>query len=73
MKSAVVVMILVAALAASLLAYPATEAFMTAENALMNRYGNSGYGKFDQSYQGGWLVNGYPGLPVNIHGLPGLS
>ena len=70
MKSAVVVTILVAVLAAILLAFPATEAFMTAENALMNRYGNSGYGKFDQSYRGGWLVNGAHGLPLNVHALP---
>jgi len=70
MKSIVVITVLVAILAALFLAFPATEAFMTAENAILNRYGNSGYGKFDQSYQGGWLVNGYKGLPVNIYRLP---
>ena len=69
MKSAVVITVLVAVLAALLLAFPATEAFLAAESAISNRFGNSGYGKFDRSYRGGWVVNGYPGLPVNVHSL----
>lgn len=69
MKSAVIIAILVALLVASSLAVPATEAFMTAENALINRFGNAGFGKFDQKYAGGWIPNGVQGLPVLVHHL----
>jgi opacity protein-like surface antigen len=69
MKSSVIIAILVALLAASLLAVPATEAFMTVESALINRFGNAGYGKFDQAYAGGWIPNGVEGLPTLVHHL----
>lgn len=62
-----VVLVLIAALIASVLAYPASEGFLAVENALANRFGNAGYGKFDQSYDGGWIVNGYPGIPDVQH------
>lgn len=59
--------VLVAALVASLIAYPLSESFLHAENALSNRFGNAGFGRFDQSYKGGFIVNGYPGLPDVQH------
>lgn len=67
MKSETVIVVLVACLVACILAAPVTEGFLQAENALVGRYGNAGYGEFDQRHKGGWLVNGYRGLPVNIH------
>jgi len=67
MKFETVVVLLVASLVACLLAAPVTEGFLEAESALQARYGNAGYGPFDTSYKGGWLVNGFPGLPSNIH------
>jgi hypothetical protein len=66
-RKTAVVMVVIAAIIASVLTYPIAEGFMIAENALAGRYGNAGYGKFNQSYAGGWIVNGYPGLPDTQH------
>lgn len=83
MKSATVIMVLAAALVASLLAAPLTECFLEAERAwvalpwsmgtkspaMIDRGGNAGYGPFDRAFQGGWLPNGVPDLPLNIYSV----
>jgi hypothetical protein len=66
MMNALVIVVAAAAIA-SILAHPISEGFLMAENALANRFGNAGYGEFDQKYEGGWIVNGYPGLPNTQH------
>ena len=71
-RSGVFLIVIAAAIIASILAYPLSEGFLTAENALSNRFGNAGYGKFNQSYKGGWIVNGYPGIP-NVQHRPELD
>jgi hypothetical membrane protein len=66
-RKTAVIIVVIAAIIASVLTYPIAEGFMIAENALSGRYGNAGYGKFNQEYAGGWIVNGYPGLPKIQH------
>ena len=79
MKTETLLVILVAALVASILAAPLTEAFLeagaswnnspwahgTKSPSLADRDGNAGYGSFVTSYRGGFIPNGYTAMPVN--------
>lgn len=87
MKTETILVILVAALVASLLAAPLSEAFLEAEASwnnspwahgtksplLVDRDGNAGYGSFATSYRGGFLPNGYTAMPVNINNFDDLN
>lgn len=60
-----IVLVVVVLLVAFLLAAPLTEAFTTFEEALADRFGNRGrQDRFDASYKGGWLPNGFPSLDL---------
>ena len=87
MKIDTILVLLVAALVASLLAAPLTEAFLDAGSSwsnspyaigtksplLADRAGNAGYGSFWQSYRGGWVPNGYTAMPTNHNNYDALA
>lgn len=61
-----VVLLAVVLVAAFMLAIPITEGFLTLEEGLVTRFGNKIGPSFFQKpgWQGGWLPNGAPSLPV---------